>query len=319
MKTEIPDILKYEDRFLVVTHINPDGDAIGSLLGMYLALSEMGKQCWAMMSDAVPERYAFLPGADRVVLSPDELHGTPNWIISLDVASEPRIAADIKRFRGRSRLINVDHHPTNIGFGDLNLVRPEVTSAAELVFTLLTRAGYSLSQDVGKCLYTGIITDTGCFRFSGVSSQTLHLAAQILASGFDSYDVTRHIYEEYPLRRLELERLVLDRIQILLDGKLVMSTLFADDFKRLGSPFSEAENLVNRLRESHGVEVGVLVTQLSDEFCRASLRSKGRVDVAAVAASLGGGGHKNAAGLRSPLSVEELQTKIVQSVDAALS
>ena len=319
MKTEISDILKNEDGFLVVTHINPDGDAIGSMLGMYLALKEMGKDCWAMVDSSLPERYTFLPGQERVLTAPEALHSQPNWIISLDVASEPRISPDIKRFRDRAGLINVDHHPTNKGFGDFNLISPDATSTAEMVYILLSRAGFSLSPDVGKCLYTGVVSDTGCFRFSGVTSDTLHLAADILASGFDSYDVTRHLYEEFPLRRLELERLVLERMQILLDGALIMSTLYADDFKRLGSPMSEAENLVNKLRESRGVEVGVLVTQLSEDFCRASLRSKGSVDVASVASSLGGGGHKNAAGLRSPLPVAELQSKIIRSIGAALS
>jgi phosphoesterase RecJ-like protein len=319
MKTEIPEILKREDRFLIVTHINPDGDAVGSLLGMYLALSEMGKQTWALLNDKFPDRYSFLPSHTAVLTDSAQLTADPKWIISLDVAAEPRISADLTPFRDKARLINVDHHPTNDGFGDVNLIEPDATSTAEIVYRILKHTGYELSRDVGKCLYTGVITDTGCFRFSGVNSSTLHLAAEILESGFDSYEITRHVYEEYPLRRLELERLVLDRMQILLDGRLVISTLFADDFSRLGAPISESENLVNRLRESHGVEVGVLLTQLSEETCRASLRSKGRIDVAAIAQSLGGGGHKNAAGLRSTLPVDELRARIAGAVEAALS
>lgn len=319
MTTEIPEILKREDRFLIVTHINPDGDAVGSLLGMYLALCEMGKQAWALLNDKFPDRYSFLPGHAGVLADSALVPGDPKWIISLDVAAEPRISADIKPFRDKARLINVDHHPTNDGFGDLNLIEPGATSTAELVFKILKQTGYKLSRDVGKCLYTGVVTDTGCFRFSGVNGSTLHLAAEMLESGFDSYEITRHVYEEYPLRRLELERLVLDRIEILLDGRFVMSTLFADDFSRIGASISESESLVNRLRESCGVEVGALLTQLSDKVCRASLRSKGRIDVAAIAQSLGGGGHKNAAGLRSTLPVDELRAKITEAVEAALA
>ncbi len=319
MTTDIPDILKQEDGFLVVTHVNPDGDALGSMLGMHLALREMGKRSWAILRDAFPERYAFLPGRDRVRTSADSLNGRPNWIISLDVASEVRISADLDTMRRTAKLINVDHHRTNIGFGDINLIEPGATSTAELVFTILKLAGYTPSPEVGKCLYTGLVTDTGCFRFSGVNSDTLRLASEILASGFDSYDVTRHIYEEYPLRRLELERLLLERIEILLDGRLVMSSFYEDDFKRLGASMSESEDLVNRLRESSGVEVGVLLTQISEEVCRASIRSKGRVDVAAIAAKLGGGGHRNAAGLRSTLPLHDLRARIVRGIADALS
>ncbi|MDQ7783211.1 MAG: bifunctional oligoribonuclease/PAP phosphatase NrnA [Desulfomonilaceae bacterium] len=318
MTTDIPDILKRADRFLIVTHVNPDGDALGSMLGMHLALRDMGKKSWAMLKDSFPERYAFLPGRDSVCTSPESLNGRPDWIVSLDVASEGRISADVDLIRRTATLINIDHHPTNNGFGDINLIQTEATSTAELVFTVLRRAGYAPSPEVGKCLYTGLITDTGCFRFAGVNSDTLRLASDILASGFDSYDVTRHIYEEYPLRRMELERLLLERIRILLEGRLVMSTFYEDDFKRLGASVSESEDLVNRLRENSGVEVGVLLTQISDEVCRASLRSKGRVDVARIAATLGGGGHKNAAGLRSTLPLQALQAEIVRCVADAL-
>ncbi|MFH1116207.1 MAG: bifunctional oligoribonuclease/PAP phosphatase NrnA [Pseudomonadota bacterium] len=319
MTNDIADILKREDGFLIVTHVNPDGDALGSMLGMDLALREMGKRSRPLLKDSFPERYAFLPGRDRVLTSVESLDLEPNWIVSLDVASRARISADVEAIRSVAALINVDHHPTNNGFGDINLIDPSATSTAELVFKILRSAGYAPSSDVGKCLYTGLITDTGCFRYSGVNSNTLHLAGQILESGFDSYDVTRHIYEEYPLRRLGLERLLLERVRILLEGRLVMSTFYEDDFKQLGASMSESEDLVNRLREISGVEVGVLLTQVSEEVCRASLRSKGRLDVADIAARLGGGGHKNAAGVRSTLPLEELTERIVHSVTDALS
>ncbi len=318
MTTDIPDILRRENGFLIVTHVNPDGDALGSMLGMHLALREMGKRSWPLLRDSFPERYGFLPGRSRIVTSVDSLDGQPNWIVSLDVASQERISADVDAIRPGAKLINVDHHPTNNGFGDINLIDPASTSTAELVFKILKSAGYAPSPEVGKCLYTGLITDTGCFRFSGVNSNTLHLAAQILESGFDSYDVTRHIYEEFPLRRLQLERLLLDRIQVLLEGRLVMSTFYEEDFKQLGAPMSESEDLVNRLREISGVEVGVLLTQISEEVCRASLRSKGRLDVAHIAAKLGGGGHKNAAGVRSTIPLQDLRDQIIRSVADAL-
>jgi len=319
MTREIPDILRSGDRFLVVTHVNPDGDAAGSLLGMHLALREMGKKSWPMVGEALPDLYDFLPGREDLILDPADVPETPDWIISVDAAEEKRISGDIRRFRDSATLINIDHHPTDPGFGDINLVEPGATSTAELVFTVLKEAGYHLSLPVAKCLYSGLVTDTGCFRFAGVDSRTLSLAASLLDVGLDSYEITRYLFEEFPVTRLHLERLILERLEIVLDGRLILSTLYAEDFDRLGADFTDSEHLVNRLREVRGVEVAGLLTAMSDKLIRVSLRSKGQVDVASIAASLGGGGHRRAAGIKSPLSLPELQARIVQAVKEALS
>jgi phosphoesterase RecJ-like protein len=319
MIQKIAKIVRDEDRFLLVTHVNPDGDAVGSLLGLHLALKEMGKKSWPVAGEQFPELYDFLPGRDSLVTNVSLLNDPPNWIVSLDVASEERISGDITRFRDRAQLVNIDHHPTNPGFGDLNFLVPSATSTAELVYKVIKEAGCKLSADVGKCLYAGLVTDTGCFRFSGVNSETLLLGAEMLGAGFDSFEVTRYLYEEYPLRRLRLEQLVFERIEILVGGRLVLSTLYHTDFEGLGAHMSESENLVNRLRECRGVEVGALITEMPDKVMRMSFRSKGSVDVSAVAKSIGGGGHRHAAGARSTLPLPQLKKKIVQAVEAALS
>jgi phosphoesterase RecJ-like protein len=318
MNHKISRILQSEDNFVIVTHVNPDGDAVGSLLGAYLALSEMGKQVWPLGAERFPDMYNFLPGAKDLVTAPETITGTPEWIIVVDVAAEDRISGDIKRFRESARLINIDHHPTNPGFGDLNFVEPTATSTAELVHRLLQGADYKLSPNVGKCLYTGLITDTGCFRFSGVKSSTLQIAAEMLGPGLDSYEVTRPLYEEYSLGRLFLERLMLERVEILLGGRLVLSTLYHADYESLGVALSEGENLVNRLRESRGVEAGVLMTQTNNHVTRVSFRSKDSLDVAVIAKSLGGGGHRHAAGLKSTIPLSELKQRIVRAIEEAL-
>jgi bifunctional oligoribonuclease and PAP phosphatase NrnA len=316
--SEIPELFKTQDRFVVVTHVNPDGDAIGSQMGMYLALREMGKQAWPLADRQVPELYHFLPGISDLLTDPS-LIDSPNWIIAVDVAEKYRIAGDISRFHDKARLINIDHHPTNPAFGDVNFIDPHATSTAEVVHRLLKEAGYKISADVGKCLYTGLITDTGGFRFSGVNSRTLEIAAEMLGPGLDSYEITRYLYEEYPLARLHLERLVLERAEILLDARLLLSTLTKADFDRLGAELSIAENLVNRLREFQGIRAAVLITEMEDGLIRVSLRSKGNLDVSKIAQSLGGGGHHSAAGLKSKLPLTELKSRIIRAVEEALS
>ena len=318
MIEKIASILKTEDNFVVVTHINPDGDALGSLLGMHLALVEMGKRSYPLCAGKFPAIYEFLPGHEQIISDAAGIAKKPKFIIAVDVAEEKRISGDISALRSGAQLINIDHHITNPGFGDFNFVKSEATSTAELVHQVLKTAGYKISPDVGKCLYTGLVTDTGGFRFAGVNSQTLRLGAEMLAAGFDSYDVTRPLFEEYPIRRIYLERLVLERIEILLDGKLVLSALYSEDFKKFGADMSETENLVNRLRENEGVLAGILFTIMQDNVVRVSFRSKDSLDVSAIAKSLGGGGHCYAAGLKSTLPLEELKEKIIQAVAEAL-
>jgi len=319
MTKEISRILRMDDNFLVVTHINPDGDAVGSLLGLALALSEMGKKSWAFAGKELLPAYHFLPGSRSLVTDARDIRPRPRWIVAVDTAEENRIFGDISPFRDGAKLINIDHHFTNPKYGHLNFVDPGATSSAELVFRLIKDAGYVLSRDVAKCLYTGLITDTGCFRFPGVNSRTLLVAAEILAAGFDSYEVTRPLYEENPFTRIQLERLVLERIEMRVHGRLCVSTLYADDFVRIGADQSETENLVDRLREIQGVEAGVLVTEISKDLTRVSFRSKKLLDVAAVARIFGGGGHHNAAGLRTPVPPAEIKEKIAAAIEQALS
>ncbi len=317
MIRETAEIIRTGDRFLVVTHVSPDGDAVGSLLGLTGALTEMGKTVTALCADAIPDTFGFLPGVDRITASPDTVELAPEWIVSVDAAEDKRISGDISRFRDRAKLINIDHHGTNPLYGDVNLVVPHATSTAELVVQCLKEAGHTISRSTAECLYTGIITDTGGFRFSGVNGDTLRIAGDLIDTGFDPYEVTRALYEEYPLTRVLLERLMLERMELLLDDKLCVGILYADDFPRVGADVSETENLVDRLREIRGVEVGMLITGLPSGMTRVSLRSKGTVDVAEVAGKLGGGGHAAAAGIKSRLSPEEVKEKLVSSLAQA--
>ena len=319
MIQKIAQILKTENSFIVVTHISPDGDAIGSLLATYLALSNMGKNALPLLKDKIPHLYDFLPSQDKVIATLDELSFTPKWIIALDCAEEKRICGDIAKVRKHAGLINIDHHPTNPHYGDLNLVNSSATSTSEIVYQILKATGHPISVNVAKCLYTGLVTDTGGFRFAGVNSNTFQIAAELLDTGFDSYEVCKSLFEEYPLGRLQLEKLMLERLEQLLDGRLVISTLYSTDFEKLGLDRSDAEDLVNMLKQVRGTEVGVLITEMENGVTRVSLRSKNQIDVSAIAQTLGGGGHRRAAGIRTQLSPQEVKSHIERAVSLHLS
>ena len=317
MINRVAEILKENNHFLVMSHTNPDGDAIGSMLGMHLALLEMGKHSRALAEEPIPAQYDFLGVRGKVSTDPKAVHEPPDWIITVDCASEDRISPGTGPFRPPARLINIDHHVTNPFFGDLNVVSVDASCSAELVLRVLQAAGYRLSSAVAKSLYTGLITDTGCFRYPGVNSGTFRVASELLEAGFNSYEVSRYLYEEHPLCRFQLEALVLDRMEMMLHGSLVVSTLYADDFKRLNIDTSETENLVNRLREIRGVEAGVLITEMSNQITRVSLRSKGQLNVAEIAGTFGGGGHIRAAGFKTTLSPNQIKAKVVEALALA--
>ncbi len=319
MIEQIAEIINKHDKFLVITHVNPDGDAIGSLLGMYLALREMGKTAAPVLGTKFPALFEFLPGKDDVLIGLESINFDPTYIISLDVAAENRISPQVDALRETATLINVDHHPTNPGYGNINHIQRHANSTTQLVYEILEKAGHPLSIDVGKCLYTGLITDTGCFKFAGVTSKTFELAAKLLEPGVDNYEITRYLFEEFAVSRLALEKLMLERLEILLDGKLVLSHLDLEDFEEIGADLSEGENLVNRLRETRGVEVGGLITKLSDNLCKVSLRSKGLIDVSAIASELGGGGHRRAAGIKASMSPQKLRIRLLELISTALS
>jgi phosphoesterase RecJ-like protein len=319
MIKKIADILLSENDFLVATHINPDGDAVGSLLGMTLALQEMGKRAWAHFPNGLPPTFEFLPGRNLLKPDPAAISPAPRWIIALDTATENRIAGDISGLRPAASLINIDHHRTNPGFGHVNLIDPLAASTAEIVHRIIKAAGRPISAAVAKCLYTGLVSDTGCFRFGTVTSSSLQIGAELLSTGVVSYEVTQALYEENPMSRIRLECLVLERVEILLDGALAVSTVSTQDLAAVGATQDDTENLVDRLRQIQGVEVGALITQVSDKLTRASLRSKGRLDVSAIAAGLGGGGHRGASGLRAALSPAEVKREIVKAVEGALN
>lgn len=318
MFEEVSQIIRDSDRFLIVTHMNPDGDAIGSSLGLHLSLGEMGKESFLALESRPPDLFSFLPGIDRIIVGADLLEINPSIILSLDAADQSRIAPSIDGLRPHTKLVNIDHHPTNPLFGDVNLVSSAANSTSSLIFQIIRATGHTPSRDACMAFFCGLVTDTGCFRFEGVNAETFRLAAAMCESGIDSYQITQYLFEEHPVQRLALEKQMLNRLQLLQDGRIALSVLYLADFQESGASLADGENLVNKLRETRGVEVGILMTKVSDTLIRVSLRSKGRVDVSLVAAQFGGGGHRRAAGIKSDINMETLQHLLLEAIQRQL-
>lgn len=288
--------LKDATEVAIACHVNPDGDAVGSLLAASLGLQKLGKKTYASWGTKPLQplaSFGFLTGIDSIV-QPDEVPETDTFL-ALDCGAGDRLGDLEPLARKSSTLINVDHHPGNDDFGTINVVVPTASSTAELVTGLLQDAGVELDRDIATCLYTGIVTDTGRFSYSNSTPETLRLAADLLAYGVSAPEIALEVFESAPFGYLKLVGHVLERAELVEDARFVHSWLTQEDLKETGVAPDETDRLVDAIRGTRAVDVAALFKQQPDGKWRVSLRSKGP-GIADFARAHGGGGHELAAG-----------------------
>lgn len=288
--------LRAADEVAIACHVNPDGDALGSVLAASLGLRHLGKKTyptWGATPTAVPFSYQFLPGVDTIVQS-RELPPTDTFL-AVDCGAGDRLGDLEARARGSRTLINIDHHPGNDNFGTHNLVVTHVSSTAELVTRMLQDLNVEIDKDIATCLYTGLVTDTGRFQYSNSSPDTLRLAADLLALGVDATEIATEVFESSPFGYLKLVGRVLDRAVLFEDVRFVYSWLTLSDLAETGVAPDETDKLIDAVRSTRAADVAALFKEQSDGRYRVSLRSKGP-SVGAIARKRAGGGHELAAG-----------------------
>jgi phosphoesterase RecJ-like protein len=281
----------------IACHVNPDGDALGSLFGASLALRKAGKKTyptWGTQPLSIPVQYEFLPGVDSLVQPKDvPVAGT---FLALDCGAADRLG-DVEPLMSKSAVvINVDHHPGNDDFGHVNVVVTSASSTAELVTGLIQDAGIEIDKDIATCLYTGVVTDTGRFQYSNSSPDTLRLAADLLSHGVPATEIAQDIFESAPFGYLKLLGRILDRAELLEDQRFVYSWVTRADLATTGVAMEETDQLIDFIRSTRAADVAAMFKEQADGRFRVSLRSKGPVSVGAIARARGGGGHELAAG-----------------------
>ena len=306
----VAETIRANDAFLLATHENPDGDALGSMLAMSIALAELGKDVVMYLSgDApTPGEYRFLDLSGIRRLLPDDTEG--RVLLALDCASERRIGPEPDAVERARLVVNVDHHHDNSRFGDLNLIVDDASSTAEIVRDILTSLDVRLSPDIAEALYVALVTDTGRFQYSNTTPKALRLAADLVEAGADVHGIFRLVYETVQFAKLKLLARALGRAQLYESGRLVVSYLLKDDFAEVGAEEPYSEGIIDYLRSVEGSEMVALIREPPrDEgpARRISLRSsRDEVDVSAVARAAGGGGHRQAAGFSSELEIPEI-------------
>jgi len=289
--------LRDADALVIACHVNPDGDALGSLFGAALGLAKLGKRVfatWAATPPDIPNGYRFLPGQDLLV-HPHELPETKTFF-ALDCGAGDRLGGLEDRARGSDVCINLDHHPGNDGFGTVNVVVDTASSTAELVALLLQDLGVQLDRDIATCLYTGIFTDTGSFQYTNATPTTLRLAADLLEHDVAKSDIAQEVFETSPFSYLKLLARVLGRAALDERARFVHSSITHDDLRATGVLMEETDKVIDILRSTRDADVAAIFKEQGDGSFRVSLRSKGGVSVGAIARARGGGGHELAAG-----------------------
>ena len=290
---------------VVACHIDPDGDALGSLLALAGFLRRAGKRVWATWGAPephVPSQYAFLSGLDAVA-RPADVPEAPEVFVAVDCASSDRLGVLLGRFAAAASTINVDHHLSNEGFAAIDLVDPAAASSAELVFDLVGRMGGTPDLGEATALYTGIVTDTGRFQYASTSPATLRTAAALRDAGVDHEQVATAIFESSSLSYLHLLGVVVSRTRV--DKGLVWSWLDDADLQAAGLSLDETEPLIDAIRTVRESRFALMLKELPEGGYKGSLRSRGEVDVSAIARALGGGGHQRAAGFAHAGTAQE--------------
>src|SRR5919197_4329344 len=319
-RAAVVDAVRDHDHFLLVTHENPDGDALGSILGAKLALDRLGKESIMFLGgdSGIPEEFAFMPLAELRRELPDDV--VQRVVVALDCASAQRTGLP-PELLDRARLsLNVDHHHDNTRFGTINLVVPEASSTGEIVRGLLRELDVALTPEIAEAFYIALVTDTGRFQYTNTTPDALRLAAELVEAGADVQRVFQQVYESVALAKLKLVARALERAQVYEGGRLVVSYLLRSDFTELNAPEAYSEGIIDYLRAVEGADMAALIREpprSEGPARRISLRaSDDNLDVSAIARLSGGGGHRQAAGFSSDDSVEEI-TKFIEREFAA--
>lgn len=306
----IASALRSAPRVIIGSHVDPDGDAIGSSLGLSFALDLAGIQNEVVLGSGTscPSTYAFLPGSERLV-PPQPVEG-PYVFIALDSPDLRRLGAAADLARAADVLLTIDHHPDAAAEGAANLVDSTAAATGVLVWQLLSHLGVTPDARVATCLYTAALTDTGRFSYSNTTPETLRLAADMVDAGAHPHDIYTAVYENRSAGAQQLVGRTLKRVTLVNGGRVAYSWIGPDDFAETGASAEEAENLIDFVRALGGVDV-VFLAKLNGSGVRCSLRAKSDTDVGAVARTLGGGGHRAAAGCSVDGTLEDLLVRLL--------
>jgi phosphoesterase RecJ-like protein len=311
---QIGQVLRENQRFAVLSHVRPDGDALGSQLALGLSLKKRGKDVRIWNEDGMVEKYSFLPNANLLTKPPTKPEDV-DVAVALDTAIQNRLGTTVAAIKSAKVWINIDHHPSNPGYGDVVYIDPHAPATGQILFELMTSQRLPIDPAIAENLYVAISTDTGSFQYPNTTARTFEIAAELVRAGVDVGRVSQLTYENYPRRRIELLRELLGTMRFDADDRVASFSLSLATAKKLGVLPEDNEGLIDHLRAIRGVIVAVFFEELADGRVRVSMRSKTeKVNVCAICEKFGGGGHVLAAGARVRGSLAEVERRVLEEV-----
>ncbi len=316
----IGEVLHAHDSFLLLSHVRPDGDAIGSQIALGGALKALGKSVRLVNEDGLPENLAFLPGAEWIESPPAEAIDC-EVVIALDTAAKPRLGERALAAAAKAQLwLNIDHHKSNPAYGDLNLIDASSPATGQIIYDLIVELGLPMPDESRDAIYVAVSTDTGSFQYPSTTARTYEMAADLIRRGLDVGDINSKTYDEQPYRRLALMRALLNTLERSSDGLVANWTMRDQVRTDLDLRPEDSEGLIDIIRGIRGTLVAVFFEELPEGKVRVSMRSKDhRFDVCKVALEFGGGGHALAAGIRMPGPIEEAKARVLAAISRQLA
>ena len=313
----ILEVIREHQTFCIVGHVRPDGDCIGSQLGLGLALQSEGKRVSIWNHDNVPQKYKFLGGTDLIEKPrPGEKF---DCVIATDCASFERLGSVGECVAARKVLINIDHHISNTRYGDINWISPREPSSGELIFKIMKVARWPITKPIADLLFTAVSTDTGSFQYATTRPGTFHVGGELVTRGADLAKICEEVYQSYPLSRARLLKHLYSNFRLTDHDRIAWFWLKQKDFTRTGAESDDTEGLIDHIRAIEPVVVACVFEELEPELTRISLRSKSAaINVSEICKEFGGGGHPAAAGARIPGTPLAVQRKVIAAVKRAL-
>ena len=309
---QVAEILAQQDNITILTHFHPDGDTLGSAVALLRALRKMGKKVNFLNNDPIHPKYAYLWEG----LQKQEFE--EQFVVAVDIATEELLGDDLKaRYAGKIALA-IDHHPSNTLFAKDTCLEGDSAAAAEIVYYIIKYLGVEIDAQMASCIYTGISTDTGCFKFRNTTARTFYIAGVMKDLGADTENINEVMFEIKTRGELELERRLLEKMHYYLDNRLAIALITQEMYRVTGTTEDECDYIAALPRQVAGVMVGITIRERTNGTWKASVRTKPPIDASAICKQFGGGGHANAAGCRFDGTLKEFVAKFVEVVEEAL-
>lgn len=313
---DIGKIVTNLNKIGITYHVSPDGDALGSVLALLQSIRKYGKEAYVISKDLVADNLSFLPYTEEItgeISSP--IDGTDGVII-LDCGNYQRISAELDNYSGT--LINIDHHLSNDNYGKYNYVDSNAAATAEIIYQLIKELNIEIDDNIGICLYTALVTDTGSFRHSNATRKTHQIASELVNLGFNHSQVHSCLFDNKPLEKLKLIGAAINKMELLLNNRVALMVITEDLIKECNAELADSSDIVSLGLQVNGIEVSVLIKE-SDKGIKVSLRAKNNVDVRKIAEVFGGGGHTKASGITFKNSdLITVQNKIIKELEKEL-